>query len=262
MASDPPRGTQSIVRAVELLKVLGTRRKIGWRLTDLAAQCHLDDSTVHRIMACLSSLRLVQQRPGDRRYVPGPVLYELAVALPDYPVFQGACHQSLLKIARKTGWVGYLYLRSGDESVCIDRVGTSSVQLLNDIGARRPLAGSSFGIAMLLALSGQDQRVTLAANRRSIRAIAPHRNSGYVKMLQRSRRHGIGISLGDIIPGVGSIGMPILDIRHQPVAAIGLRGPLGEFSRDRIACATQLLRDEAERIGRDQQDLIAEISSY
>jgi len=258
MAINPPRGTQSIVRAVELLKVLGTRRKIGWRLTDLAAQCRLDDSTVHRIMACLSSLRLVQQRPGDRRYVPGPVLYELAVALPDHHAFQAACHQSLLRVARKTGWVGYLYLRSGDDSVCIDRVGTSSVQLLNDIGARRPLAGSSFGIAMLLSLSSQDQRATLAANRKSIRAIAPHRNSGYVRMLQRSKRHGMGISLGDIIQGVGSIGFPILDVKRQPVAAIGLRGPLGEFSRDRIAAAAQLLRDEAERIEREQQELIAE----
>ena len=212
-------------------------------------------------MSCLSSLRLVQQRPGDRRYVPGPVLYELAVALPDHPAFQAACHQSLLRVAKKTGWVGYLYLRSGDESVCIDRVGTSSVQLLNDIGARRPLAGSSFGIAMLLALSGQDQRATLAANRRLIRAMAPHRYGGYAKMLQRSRRHGIGISLGDIISGVGSIGVPIRDAWQQPIAAIGVRGPLAEFSRERIAAATQWLRGEAERIERDQKALIAQMNS-
>jgi DNA-binding IclR family transcriptional regulator len=59
------RGTQSIERAVALLKELSARGTFGWRLSDLAAHCNLDKGTAHRILNCLQRERLVQQRgPG------------------------------------------------------------------------------------------------------------------------------------------------------------------------------------------------------
>ena len=82
---DTPAGTQSLGRSIRLMRVLATRGEIGWRLSDLAAACGLDKGTAHRILASLVQERLVRQRPGDRRYLPGPLLFELSLALPLTP---------------------------------------------------------------------------------------------------------------------------------------------------------------------------------
>lgn len=256
MTADRRSGTQSIARAADLLKALGTRKTIGWRLTDLAAHCGLDDSTAHRIMSCLASLRLAHQRPMDRRYVPGPMLFELALGLPAYFDLQAACHKSLVGLVRKTGWTAFLYLRSGDESVCLDRVGASARPPAVDVGTRRPLAGSAMGVAMLLALPKPEQKAVLASSLRKVRSVPAHRGRAYNRMWRRSLAEGMALNLGDIFPSTGSMAVAILDARKQPFAAIGVAGPLGEFSRERIAEVKQWLLSEARRIEREQSELI------
>ena len=73
-------GTQSIERAVRVLTEVTARSRFGWRPTDLAARCGLDRGTTHRILACLVRERLVQQRAVDGHYLPGPLLFELALS--------------------------------------------------------------------------------------------------------------------------------------------------------------------------------------
>jgi DNA-binding IclR family transcriptional regulator len=257
----PPPGTQAIGRTVALLKVLGTRRQIGWRLTDIAAQCGLSTSTAYRILTSLAAMRLARQRPQDKRYVPGPALYEMALTVPSYFQFQAACHAELLQISQKTRWVVFLALRSGEEVVCADRVGATSVNLMNEVGRKVPLAGSSLGVAMLLCLPPAEQRRQLAASRRALRSNPAHRGRTYEAMWQRSQRLGVGINLGNILPGGASLGVPIVNRQGAPVAAISVAGPLAEFTERRIAAVTQLLREAAARIEREQADLVADLEA-
>lgn len=118
-------GTQSIERAVQLLKELAARGEFGRRLFDLATHCELDRGTTHRILACLVRERLVQQHPTSRRYVPGPLLFELGLSLPAYATFQAACSVPLHRVAKRLGGASLLYLRSGSEFVCAARAGTT-----------------------------------------------------------------------------------------------------------------------------------------
>lgn len=259
MAKRIPAGTQSIVRTVQLLKALGARRQIGWRVTDLAAHCGLTTSTAYRIMTCLTGLRLARQRTHDKRYVPGPVLYELALNVPAYFRFQAACRQYLERIHTETGWVVFLALRSGDETVCIDRVGTTSVNIMNDVGRRLPLAGSALGCAILLALPHREQERIWRANRRTLLQNKAHRDRPYDEMWRRSQALGLGLNLGDILPGGASMSAPILDHGERPVAAVSVAGPLPEFTDARIGAVGQLLRDTVARIRREHADIIAEI---
>jgi DNA-binding IclR family transcriptional regulator len=260
MKSRTPAGTQSIVRTFELLKALSTRRNIGWRLTDLAAHCKLNHSTTHRIMACLLAMRLVRQRAEDKRYVPGPMLFEYALATPAYFQFQAACEKNLARVAKKTGWVAFMYLRSDEESVCTNRVGTyPGRKSFNDIGSRLPLAGSALGIAMLCALPRAEQETLLAANWKALYSNAAHRRRAYREMWQRSKAAGMGINLGDVVPGIGSIGVAILNAAGSPVAAIGASGPLEGVGEKRLADIRQLLGDEAAIIMREQAALIGDI---
>ena len=74
--------TQSIERALRILRELAARGEFGWRLSDLAARCEVDKGTVHRVLSCLVRERFVQQRSTDKHYFPGPMLYELGLSLP------------------------------------------------------------------------------------------------------------------------------------------------------------------------------------
>lgn len=45
------------------------------------------------------------------------------------------------------------------------------------------------------------------------------------------------------------------------MAALSVAGPVGEFTEQRIAAATQLLREAAARIAREQAELLAELEA-
>src|ERR1700730_7384780 len=102
------RGTQSVERAVLLLKELSARGTFGWRLSDPGAHCNLEQGTAHRVLYCLQRERLVQQRESDRHYLPGPLLFELSLTLPPLAEFQAACQAPLARVAHRTGGVAFL----------------------------------------------------------------------------------------------------------------------------------------------------------
>jgi DNA-binding IclR family transcriptional regulator len=261
MATPPRAGTQSILRTIALIKALSTRRAIGWRLTDLAAHCELKHSTAHRIMRCLIEQRMAQQRAEDKRYVPGPMLYEFSLGLPSHIRFQAASQRHLARLARRTGWVGFLYLRSGQDSVCINRVGTyPGRNSFNDIGSRVPLAGSAPGVAMLMVLPKAEQEALLAASWKAMQRNAAHRRRAYREMWQRSLGEGLGYNHGDIVPGIGSLGAAILNPYGRPVAALAVSGPLEALPGRRLAETMDLVRAEAQHMTREHRSLLAELN--
>ncbi len=258
MTKRSPAGTQSIARAIRVMKTIVQRKEIGWRLTDLAAHCGLGKATAYRIVACLASARIVLQRAGDRRYVPGPLLFELALSTPAYSSFTAAVHDDLARMA-EIGGNAFLYLRSGDEVVCIDRVGTTPMQPVTAIGRRRPIAQSTFGISMLLALPKEEQQALLGRRKQKIQG-SDSRVVAYRNVLERSRRYGFGLNRGDVVPGLTCIAIPILDSQHSPFAAIGVTGPSASLQGQRLRSVVQLLQREVRRIEQEHAQLIAEIS--
>ena len=123
-AASDRNGTQSLARGIRLMRAVATRPQFGWRLSDLAAHCGLDKGTVHRMLACLVDERLVEQRASDRHYLPGPLMYELGLALPDSTQFQRSAEARLQALVRQMSGVALLLLRSGSEYVCSLRTGS------------------------------------------------------------------------------------------------------------------------------------------
>jgi DNA-binding IclR family transcriptional regulator len=255
-------GTRSVSRTIQVLKTVTARKDIGWRLTDLASYCSLDNATAHRILSCLAAEGMVQQREHDRRYVPGPLLFELALALPAYSAFQSAVHPSLVHIAKELNGIAFLFLRSGQESVCIDRTGTSSVNPLTEIGTRHLMAESTAGIAMLLALPRKEQQPLIDATRDLQHRTTSHRRASYIKILQRSRRYGYGVNQGDLVPGLPTVAVPIMDPKDTPFGALALMGPAVLFAGKRLKEIADYLKEAADRIAREQEHLIVSFKRH
>ena len=246
------RGTQSIERTVVILRALAARGAIGWRLSDLATSCAIDRGTTHRILACLVRERLVRQRATDRRYVPGPLLFELGLSLPALSEFQSACRPTLARLAKRLGGVALLYLRSGSEFVCAARSGTLQIKALTiDVGTRRPLIVSAGGAAILVALPEDKARAIIAENMKQVARFGPARIRALQRMIRQSESRGYGVSQSEIVPGVSAFGVPLLDEQKRPFASISIVGPSETFPASRIAAVIGMLQHEARSLERE-----------
>lgn len=249
-------GTQSLERGLVLLRELAARGSVGWRLSDLARRCRLDKGTAHRIVACFVRERLARQR-ADRRYVPGPLLYELSLALPGHAAFQASAAAPLGEAARKLRAHAFLCLRSGADFVCAANAGASSVKgLEHEVGLRRPLAVSAGGAAILVALPADEAAGLVAENLRRIEAAGEVRLRAVDRMLRRSRAHGFGIHLGDIVPRVNTYGIAIR-LGEAPFASISVAGRAEDLPPSRLPQILAALEEASRRLAADAARLLA-----
>jgi DNA-binding IclR family transcriptional regulator len=238
-------GTQSIDRAVHVLKELVARGTVGWRLLDLAGHCGLDRATTHRILGGLVRARLAEQR-ADRRYAAGPLVFELGVSMRNHAAFQEACKAPLVRLARSLAGVAIVSLRSEAEFVCIAREGKPLKAMTIEVGTRRPLVTSVSGAAMLVALPRLTSRAIVAANFRELERFDVQRIRSLRTMIRRSEAAGYGISVSHVVPGIGAIGYAIRNAAATPIASVAIVGAADDFAAARIPQIVRELRAAAE----------------
>jgi DNA-binding IclR family transcriptional regulator len=213
-------GTQSIERAVTLLREISSRGEFGWQLSDLAARCELGKSTAHRILVCLMRERLVRQRPGDRHYLPGPMLFELGLSVPGYGDMQLKASTLLQALAKRADGVAFLFFRSGDDFVCATRVGRAEQKAFTGFpGSRKPLVTSAGGAAILLALPDAEARAIVRRNLEKL-GLGTSRARASRSLLKRTAAEGFAVNAGDLLPGVNTYALALLDSDGHPFASI------------------------------------------
>jgi len=254
-------GTQSIERALRILRELAARGEFGWRLSDLAARCEVDKGTVHRVLSCLVRERFVQQRALDKHYFPGPMLFELSLSLPGYAAFQQACERRLAKFALETEAIAWLILRSGNEYVCAVRQGDLELRgLMVHVGTRRPLFTSVGGVAMLQTLPSLEADNILEDNvKHEAAQRGDARLASLKQMRDRSQRHGFGVNLGDVAPGVHAFAVPVCDSNGRAVAAVCLTGLPEQFPEARVPEVRKALTEVAVGVESDARQFLGSV---
>ncbi len=217
-------GTQSIQRAAMLVRVIASRSRTGLRLAEVVQHSHLERSTARRILKCLVAEGLVMQDSETRRYFLGPLVFELGLAAAPQFNLVDICRPSLQRIAEKTGDTVFLTVRSGYDSVCLDRrEGSFPIKTLTlDVGTRRPLGAGAGGLALFMLLPDEAVEEIVSAN--AVRFGAYNRLTvpALMKMLAHSRALGYALNDIHITPGASSLGMPIVNRWGHPFAAISV----------------------------------------
>ncbi|EJL72306.1 transcriptional regulator [Variovorax sp. CF313] len=254
-------GTQSIERALRVLRELAARGEFGWRLSDLAARCEVDKGTVHRVLSCLVRERFVQQRAADKHYFPGPMLYELSLSLPGHAAFQQACERRMAKFAKQTEAIAWMILRSGNEYVCAVRQGSLELRgLMVHAGTRRPLFTSVGGIAILQTLPSLETENILTDNvQQEIAQRGDGRLGALRKMRERSQRHGFGVNLGDVVAGVHAFAVPVCGDHGRAVAAVCLTGLAEQFPEAQLPEIRRALEDVAVTVEQDARECLGTV---
>jgi DNA-binding IclR family transcriptional regulator len=139
-------------------------------------------------------------------------------------------------LARRMAGVGLLLLRSGNEYVCTVRAGSLTLSgLMVYPGTRRPLFTSAGGVAIMQTLPEAEVRSILIDNiAQEIERRGTHRLEVLQKMRERSDRHGFGVNLGDVVPGVHAFAAPARDTAGETFAAVCLMGTSELYPEDRL----------------------------
>ncbi|MCK9510303.1 MAG: IclR family transcriptional regulator [Pigmentiphaga sp.] len=254
LQSDPRsgEGAQLLHRTFRVLRALSARHRTGWRLSELAAYCDLHHSTTHRILAGLIQEEMVVRDPVTRRYGLGRLAFELGVAATTRYDWKSLGAAALDRLAQRTGDTAFFNLRSGHESVCIDRRegGYPLKALAVEVGARRPLCVSAGGAAILGRLSDDEVGTMLAASMPYLERFAAPRMEAVRRMLGESRRLGYGYNREMIIPGVCALGVAVTGRDGAPVAALSVAMVTSRLKGKRRAEVHQLLAHEADELTR------------
>lgn len=244
-------GAQSIRRAVSILRVLAAGQEIGVGASEIAAQLNLRRSTVHRMLRVLVEEELAEQEPLTRRYVIGREASLLGLARGSTIGIRSIAAPSLALLCERTGDSAFLTIRSGLDSVCIDRKsGRYPIQVLSvAVGARRPLG---VGVAGLVILAGLDDTELREVIRRNERRLARHDLTPRMLMdrVMATRARGYGYSDPGVVPGARTISVAIPDGVGKPIAAISIGAIFARLSSSRAQELSGLMREQASAISR------------
>ncbi|MFN7086051.1 MAG: IclR family transcriptional regulator [Burkholderiales bacterium] len=242
-------GTQSIERALLLLREIAAHNRGGSRLLDLANRTGLQRPTVHRMLKCLAAENMVQQDPDTHRYFLGSMIFELGLTAAPRFNLREVCHPALTRIAEATGDTVFLTQRSGLDAVCIDRrEGTFPIKTFTlEIGMRRPLGVGTGSLAILSALSEDEIRQIINANAARLPEYGLSASS-LTAQVRRAQKLGYAVREAPTLAGVRSIGLALHNRSGVAFAALSVSTISSRMNDKRVAELAAMLRNEVRLI--------------
>jgi DNA-binding IclR family transcriptional regulator len=212
---------QTVGRAIHLLRLVASSQARHLRLIDIAQMAALDKSTAHRLLQRLVQERMLVRGAGLRGYRLGPLLYELGLAALPETNLREMSQARLRDLAQATGDMAFLVVRSGFETVCLDRIaGNFAIQTMTQgVGDRHPLGVGAGGLAILAALTDSELKIVT-------KAVAPQ--LGHYRLTEKvlrerieaTRERGHAVDEGSAALDVTALGRAIRDRTGSPVGAV------------------------------------------
>lgn len=231
-------GTQSVVRALRLLKLFGGD-KAEWSLNELVDAAGLNKSTVFRMLTALESEGLLERtQHGD--YQLGPEIVALGG--------RAMLNNDLIQVARPV--LEELVEATGErttlEQLVTNPDGSYSMLVLAEIqgkflisinqytGSRLPLHATSTGKAMLAHMPEDEREIALQQHFSALTDKTITNNVQLEKELSTIRKQGYAAAIGELEVGLMAAGTVVYNYSGDPVATIGIEGPDSRISEERL----------------------------
>lgn len=241
-------GTQTVSRAIELLKLVAASQPGGLRLVDLTRISGLEHATVHRLITCLVQEGLLIQEDGGKRYVLGPYCTQLGRASQSNTGLLEHYTPLLHRISNATGDASFLVVQSGFDTLCIGRaIGTYPIQALAvNVGHRHPIGVGAAGVAILAALPKQASGELIWRNRDRLpyyRGLTPQALEVLVATA-RQRRYSVTVNYA--VSGVIGVGVVLRGASEDIVGALSVASIEKRMMPERQEMVADLVRGQVE----------------
>jgi DNA-binding IclR family transcriptional regulator len=214
------------LRAFALLELIAAAAEPP-TLDELTRTSGLPKPTVYRILALLMRGGLAARDTFEKRYVAGPRLGALSLAVQMRSPANGARHAILARLVEEIGETCNLTMLDGAEVVYLDRVETSAnVRLHMKAGSRVPLHCTASGKLFLAYLPPAQLRPLLGPGplkRYTERTVTDV--EALARELRRIRAAGIATDVGEYLDGSVCLAVPVIDAQGRACAAIAVHGP-------------------------------------
>lgn len=217
----------------------------------IATQLGLPRSTVYHLLTTLQEHGYVMHLPEERRYGLGLAAVELNSAYARQEPLSRLGRPLVAALVDRVRMSAHLAVPHGrDVLYIVEERAPGAPSLVTDVDVRLPMPLTATGRAVLAALPKAQARALFPD-----RAAFVHRHedrdgidrySRLRAVLDETVTRGFALERGSVTPGLESVGVPVLDHRGWPVAAIALTFPEGSVPDARLSVLAAEARATAE----------------
>lgn len=244
-------GTQSLSRALDLLRLVASRSGRGIRLTDVVERSGLTKPTAHRLLHALEQSGFLAQDPVNRLYHLGPEAYVIGTLAQDRYGFHRAALPSLIRLAAASEDTAFLTIRRDGHGVCLHREeGTFPIRsYVLQAGDRHPLGVGAGSLAILAALSIDEAESIIECNSEELCERYPGFPPALIRQqVLQARADGYSFNPGQLYAGSWAVGVAVMGRNGQCEGALSIAAIETRLQPDRCLHLVQLLRNEATRL--------------
>lgn len=242
----------AIAKVCAVLSTLTAKSPL--RLNEISDATGLNRVTALRILEELTEIGYINRAGNPPRYDFGPEVVAMAAAASRSFNIRDAVRPSLLRLADLTGDTILLSVRSGAESIVVDRVVGDYPIRANflDIGARRILGigGGSMALLAWLPLAEREAILDITASR--LDAYPQISRATLQEHIDAATSRGYVTMYDVVVQKMGAIGYPLRDAHGQVVAAISVVA-----LSERIAEREQMI---AEALGQEAKSILRQLN--
>jgi IclR family acetate operon transcriptional repressor len=241
---------QSFDRAVMIMDAFTPdRTQLG--VSEIARITGLKRSTVHRLLVTLRRHEFVQQVASSTDYALGPRILRLAQVAATSVNLQTAARRIMPRLRDECGETVGLHARLGPTTRTVLDQAESRQTLrrsYTEIGKSIPIYQGAPGKVLLADTPRELQEEVLsgkleAATSRTI--VDPEKLRAE---LQRARKNGYALSLGERVPGISTLAVPIFNHTGSVIAALSITGPSRRVTKKRLLEMIPLAQAAAREI--------------
>ncbi len=240
-------------RAFRLLDLLSTSEE-GLTLSDLARALDMSKGSIHGLLKTLENSHVIELA-GERRYVLGPRIYDLAHSYVRHAGLRHFALPAMHRLATLSGETVLLGRVEQNGVRIIERIEDESDQTALRISARKgtrvPLLAAAIGRLVLASWPEEKRRQFLQKHplpRYTERSIIDP--AQFLASVEEAARTGIGIDHEEYLVGVNAVAAPIYGLNQTLISLIWIVGFSSRFHDEAMQRAAQQLRSEAEAISK------------
>jgi IclR family transcriptional regulator, KDG regulon repressor len=220
--------------------------------SELARRLGETKARVHRHLATLRELGLVQKDPNTDGYRLGWKSYRLGMSLVENFGLRKLAHRHLLRLHHDSGQTVALAMGAGPELTVIDAIqSTGDIAITIRAGSTITGVSSALGRAVLAFQPEPVRQAALAAQPKAISAKTPHDPRRLSRALDTVRQRWYEIATGERLPGVAALAAPVFDDRNEAVGAVALIGSASVITEPVPRPMLQALHEAARRISEE-----------
>lgn len=244
--------TGSVPRAFGVLRALAEGPVEGARVTHIAQQIGLTQSTTHRVLQSLLAQGMVEQDATTKRYRLGMDFFSLAAKAGNASNLRAVCKPALLRLCASLGDSIFLLVRSGFDAVCLDRCeGPFPIRsFTGDVGGRVALGVGQGAMAILAHLPQAEREEVIRFNLARLREYAVYDEVYLRTEIERVNALGFAGSNTGLLEGMAGVAVPVHDSAGYVVAALSVGTLSSRLNTDRLPTVVELLKREAKAVGR------------